>query len=116
MKPTIDLCLEWTIMSFNLGIVVKCFQFEPAWSHPLFATAPNSSFYIICALGPGFIARISRCVSTAIQEFSFEDSIGEPFELSNYAASASCCSISFGKLICVFIFRNISATFPSGVK
>ena len=25
-------------------------------------------------------------------------------------------SISFGKLICVFIFRNISATLPSGVK
>ena len=23
--------------------------------------------------------------------------------------------MSFGKLICVFIFRNISATFPSGV-
>ena len=61
----------------------------------MFATASNSSFYIIFALGPGFIARISQCVSTAIQEFSFEDSIGEPFELSNYAASASCCSINF---------------------
>ena len=56
----------------------------------MFAAASNSSFYIIFALGPGFIARISRCVSTAIQEFSFEDSIGEPFVLSNYAASASC--------------------------
>ncbi len=60
----------------------------------MFATASNSSFYIIFALGTGFIARISRCVSTAIQEFSFEDSIWEPFELSNYAASASCCSIN----------------------
>ena len=61
----------------------------------MFATASNSSFYIIFALGPGFIARISQCVSIAIQEFSFEDSIGEPFELSNYAASASCFSINF---------------------
>ena len=60
----------------------------------MFAAVSNSSFYIIFALGPDFIARISRCVSTAIQEFSFEDSIGEPFVLSNYAASASCCSIS----------------------
>ena len=60
----------------------------------MFAAASHSSFYIIFALGPGFIARISRCVSTAIQEFSFEYSIGEPFELSNYAASACCCSIS----------------------
>ena len=60
----------------------------------MFAAASNSSFYIIFALGPGFITQISRCVSTAIQEFSFEDSIGEPFELSNYAASASYCSIS----------------------
>ena len=24
--------------------------------------------------------------------------------------------MSFGELICVYIFRNISATFPSGVK
>ena len=61
----------------------------------LVAAASNSSFYIIFALGPGFITKISRCVSTAIQEFSFEDSIGEPFELSNYAASASCCSFNF---------------------
>ena len=60
----------------------------------MFTAASHSSFYIIIALGPGFITRISHCVSTAIQEFSFEDSIGEPFELSNYAASASCCSIS----------------------
>ena len=47
----------------------------------MFATATNSSFYIIFALGPGFITWISRCVSTATQEFSFEDSIGEPFVL-----------------------------------
>ena len=60
----------------------------------MFAAASNSSFYIIFALGPGFITQISRCVSNAIQEFSFEDSIGKPFELSNYAASASCCSIN----------------------
>ena len=36
----------------------------------LVADASNSSFYIIFALGPGFIVRISQCVSTAIQEFS----------------------------------------------
>ena len=60
----------------------------------MFATASNSLFYIIFALGPGFIARISRRFSNTIQEFSFEDSIWEPFELSNYAASASCFSIS----------------------
>ena len=70
------------------------FQFEPVGSHPLFAAASNSSFYIIFALGPGFIARISRLFSTFIQEFSFEDSVSEPFEYSDYAASASCCSIS----------------------
>ena len=40
----------------------------------MFAAVSNSSFYIIFALGPGFIARISQCVSTASQEFSFEDS------------------------------------------
>jgi hypothetical protein len=60
----------------------------------LFDTASNSSFYIIFALGPGFITRISRLFSNTIQEFSFEDSIWEPFVLSNYAASANCCSIS----------------------
>ncbi len=60
----------------------------------LVADASNSSFYIIFAFVPGFIARISRCISTVIQEFSFEDSISEPSELSIYAASASCCSIS----------------------
>ena len=60
----------------------------------MFTAASNSSFYIIFALGPGFIARISRWFSTVIQEFSFEDSISEPFEPSNYAASASCCSIN----------------------
>ena len=60
----------------------------------MFATASNSSFYIIFALGPGFIARISRRFSNTIQEFSFEDSIWEPFELSNYAASADCRSIN----------------------
>ena len=60
----------------------------------MFASVSNSSFYIIFALGPGFIARISQCVSTAIQEFSFEDSVSELFEPSNYAASTSCCSIN----------------------
>ena len=31
------------------GINVQCFQFEPVWSHPLFAAAPNSSFYIMAS-------------------------------------------------------------------
>ena len=60
----------------------------------LVADASNSSFYIIFAFGPGFIARISRCFSTSIQEFSFEDTDLELFEVANYAASASCCSIN----------------------
>lgn len=60
----------------------------------LVANASNSSFYIIFALDPGFVARISRRFSTVIQEFSFEDSVSELFEPSNYAASTSCCSIN----------------------
>ena len=60
----------------------------------MYTAASNSSFHIIFALGPGFIARISRWYSTFSQEFSFENSVSEPFEPSNYAASASCCSIS----------------------
>ncbi len=53
----------------------------------------NSSFYIIFAFGPGFITRISQCVSTAIQEFSLKPSIWEPIDLLNNAIhplSASC--------------------------
>ena len=60
----------------------------------LVADASSSSFYIIFALDPGFVARISRRFSTVIQEFSFEDSVSEPSGLPNYAASANCCSIS----------------------
>ncbi|MDY6277044.1 MAG: hypothetical protein SPL35_01295 [Bacteroidales bacterium] len=40
-------------------------------------------FYIIFALGPGFIARISRRFFIVILEFSFEGSVKEPFEPPN---------------------------------
>ena len=48
----------------------------------------------LSSLRPGFIARISRCYSAFILESSGENSVSEPFERLNYAASACCRSIN----------------------
>ena len=42
----------------------------------------------------GLFARISRCFSTFIPESSGKNSVSEPFERLNYAASACCRSIN----------------------
>jgi len=49
----------------------------------LLAVTPTHRFFIILSLGPGFIARISRRFFIVILEFSFEDSVKEPFEPPN---------------------------------
>ena len=67
-----------------------CVVQEPS----LVADASNSSFYTVLSLSPGFIARISRCFSTFIPESSGENSVSEPFERLNYAASACCRPIN----------------------